>query len=57
MSDEPVLEQRNHVYTWRSNGCANTHAAIYWDNSKQTLALRQASEESACFLLSFFCDD
>jgi len=24
---------------------------------KQTLALRQASEESACFLLSFFCDD
>ena len=25
--------------------------------SKQTLALRQASEESACFLLSFFCDD
>jgi len=26
-------------------------------NSKQTLALRQASEESACFLLSFFCDD
>jgi len=24
--------------------------------SKQTLALRQASEESACFLLSFFCD-
>jgi len=27
------------------------------ENSKQTLALRQASEESACFLLSFFCDD
>jgi len=26
-------------------------------NSKQTLALRQASEESACFLLSLFCDD
>jgi len=26
-------------------------------NSKQTLALRQASEESACFLLSFFCND
>jgi len=25
--------------------------------SKQTLALWQASEESACFLLSFFCDD
>jgi len=25
--------------------------------SKQTLALRQASEKSACFLLSFFCDD
>jgi len=25
--------------------------------STQTLALRQASEESACFLLSFFCDD
>jgi len=25
--------------------------------NKQTLALRQASEESACFLLSFFCDD
>jgi len=24
---------------------------------KQTLAWRQASEESACFLLSFFCDD
>ena len=24
---------------------------------KQTLALRQASKESACFLLSFFCDD
>jgi len=24
--------------------------------SKQTLALRQASEESACFLLSFFCE-
>jgi len=23
----------------------------------QTLALRQASEESACFLLSYFCDD
>jgi len=27
-----------------------------WDN-KQTLALRQASEEFACFRLSFFCDD
>jgi len=26
-------------------------------DSKQTLALRQASEESAGFLLSFFCDD
>jgi len=26
-------------------------------HNKQTLALRQASEESACFLLSFFCDD
>ena len=26
-------------------------------DNKQTLALRQASEESACFLLSFFCDD
>ena len=25
--------------------------------NKQTLALQQASEESACFLLSFFCDD
>jgi len=25
--------------------------------NKQTLALRQASEESACILLSFFCDD
>jgi len=25
--------------------------------SKQTLALRQASEESACFLLSFFCNN
>jgi len=25
--------------------------------SKQALALRQASEESACYLLSFFCDD
>jgi len=25
--------------------------------NKQTLALRQASEESACLLLSFFCDD
>jgi len=25
--------------------------------NKQTLALRQASEVSACFLLSFFCDD
>jgi len=25
--------------------------------NKQTLALRQASEESACFLLSFFCYD
>ena len=25
--------------------------------SKQTSALRQASEESACLLLSFFCDD
>jgi len=25
--------------------------------SKQTLALQQASEELACFLLSFFCDD
>jgi len=25
-------------------------------DSKQTLALWQASEESACFLLSFFCD-
>ena len=31
------------------------HYAYY--DSKQTLALRQASEESACFLLSFFCDD
>jgi len=26
-------------------------------DSKQTVALWQASEESACFLLSFFCDD
>jgi len=26
-------------------------------DGKQTLAWRQASEESACFLLSFFCDD
>jgi len=30
---------------------------ILQEDSKQTLALRQASEESACFLLSFFCDD
>ena len=30
-------------------------SSIY--DSKQTLALRQASKESACFLLSFFCDD
>jgi len=28
-----------------------------WLNVQQTLALQQASEESACFLLSFFCDD
>jgi len=28
-----------------------------FEDSKQTLALRQASEESACFLLSFFCHD
>jgi len=27
------------------------------EGNKQTLALRQASEESVCFLLSFFCDD
>jgi len=30
--------------------CAHTQ-------SNQTSALRQVSEESACFLLSFFCDD
>jgi len=30
---------------------------MYKDYSKQTLAMWQASEESACFLLSFFCDD
>jgi len=29
---------------------------VCYDN-KQTLTLRQASEESACFLLLFFCDD
>ena len=28
-----------------------------WKYNKQTLALRQASEESACILLSFFCDN
>jgi len=28
-----------------------------YTTSKQTLALRQGSEESACFLLSFLCDD
>jgi len=27
------------------------------EDKKQTLALRQASEEFACFLLSLFCDD
>ena len=34
-------------------------AKIWWSScdSKQTLTLRQASEESACFLLSLFCDD
>jgi len=26
-------------------------------HNKQTLALQQASEESACFFLSFFCND
>jgi len=25
--------------------------------NKQTVAKQQASEESACFLFSFFCDD
>ena len=30
---------------------------IHFKHSKQTFALRQASEESACNLLSFFCDD
>jgi len=30
---------------------------IIYVTCKQTLGLRQASEESACFLLSFFCDD
>jgi len=32
----------------------NTRISVH---NKQTLALRQASEESACFVLSFFCDD
>jgi len=34
-----------------------TSVAATVEYSKQTLALRQTSEESACFLLSFFCDD
>ena len=34
--------------------CLGLHSFSY---CKQTLALWQASEESACFLLSFFCDD
>jgi len=29
---------------------------LIWINYKQTLAWRQVSEESACFLRSFFCD-
>jgi len=40
----------------RTIGIDAYNTMAYKDN-KQTLALRQASEESACFLLSFFCDD
>jgi len=38
-------------------GVEKQPCCLLMTNSKQTLALRQASEESVCFLLSFFCDD
>ena len=40
--------QRTHKYHESTRGI---------EDNKQTLALRHASEESACFLLSFFCHD
>jgi len=40
-----------------SFGCLEGDESCCKQYSKQILTLRQASEESACFLLSFFCDD
>ena len=47
-----ILNAHIHILTSRNHKGDTTKSV-----SKQTLALRQASEESACFLLSFFCDD